>query len=526
MSTVWINGVGKYGLVADVPPREIPLEAWSAVQNMRFHDEVAERVQGMLSVFDTPSIVPHNLLPWKSATTQYGFYGDATTLWRTDGTASANVTRASGPYTASAWRGDVLNEVPILNNGSDVPQQWDAGTGLFVDLANWPVGWFCAGIRSFKNYLVAFGLTRNTIAYPWEIRWSASVEAGGVPSTWVAAPGNDAGNTNALAGTTDHIVDMIQLGNNNVIYKNNSVWAQQWIGGNQIFAHRVAFREFGMISANCAREVFSKQVVLTQDDVVIHNLVEAKSLVDNGVRRLLFNSLDATNVDKCCVELSVSHSELLIGIPEVGSGGFITKLFVWNWKSNTWSVCDVLPSTYFATMSLSSTGQNFVVGPLIPLDAPAIPLDTNTFAMDQYPVPTGGSVIFALADKGFAQNAAGYTIQGNSYSSVLERTGLQIAGQDRFGNPVLNPHAVKMVTEVLPLVDADAGVVVDVQVGTQSHIGGAVQWGAKKAFDPTVDTKVDVLATGKLLGVRFSSSSGGRWRLSGYGLTIKKVAEF
>ena len=154
---------------------------------------------------------------------------------------------------------------------------------MFLGLANWPVGWFCAGIRPFKNYLVAFGLTRNTIAYPWEIRWSASTEAGGVPSTWVAAPGNDAGNTNALAGTTDHIVDMIQLGNINVIYKNNSVWTQQWIGGNQIFAHRVAFREFGMISANCAREVFSKQVVLTQDDVVIHNLVEAKSLVDNDV---------------------------------------------------------------------------------------------------------------------------------------------------------------------------------------------------------------------------------------------------
>lgn len=526
MSTIWINGVGKYGLVADIPPREIPLEAWSAAQNMRFHDEVAERAQGMQLVFDTPSIVPHSLLAWKSATTQYNFYGDATSLWRTDGATSVNVTRASGPYTGSTWRGGVLNGVPILNNSRDVPQQWVAGSGLFADLANWPVGWLCAIIRPFKNYLIALGLTRNTVSYPWEVRWSASAEAGGVPTTWLAAPGNDAGDTNALAGTTDHIVDALQLGNVNVIYKNNSVWAQQWIGGNQIFAHRVAFREFGMISANCAREVFSKQVVLTQDDVVIHNLIEAKSLVDNGVRRLLFSSLDATNVDKCCVEVSVPHSELLIGIPEVGSGGFITKLFVWNWKSDTWSVRDVAPSTYFAAMNLSATGQKFVAGPLIPLDAPVIPLDTNAFVMDQYPVPTGGSVIFALADKGFAQNATGYTIQGIPYTSVLERTGLQIAGQDRFGAPVLNPHAVKMVTEVLPLVDADAGVVLDVQVGTQNRIGGVVQWSTKKPFDPTVDTKVNVLATGKLLGVRFSSRSGGRWRMSGYGLTIKKVAEF
>jgi len=522
MATVWINGVGKYGLIADVPAREIPLEAWSAAQNMRFHDQVAERAQGTLTTFNTPAVVPSSLLFWKSATTQFVFYGDSAALWRTDGTTNLNVTRAT-PYSASPWRGGVLNGVPILNNGADVPQAWN-GTAAFEDLPNWPVGWVCAGIRPFGNYLIAFGMTRAGTAYPWEVRWSQAAAAGTVPSTWTAAPGNDAGSTNKLAGTTDHIVDALPLGNTNVIYKDNSVWKQQWIGGNQVFSHRVAFREFGMLAPNCAREIFAQQVVLTQDDVVLHNLLEARSIVDDRVRRLLFNSLDVAYSANCCVEVSVPHSELLIGIPEVGSAGLLTKLFVWNWKSNTWAVRDIPPSTYFAGVGVKPSGS-FVTGPLILLDTP-IPMDTASFAMDQLPIPVGRSVLLALGAQSFAQTYAGYALQGNDYSSVLERTGLQIAGQDRFGAPVINPHAVKMVSEVLPLIDAEPGVTVNVQVGVQNHVNEAVVWSAPQVFDPAVDTKADIIATGKLLGVRFSSNSGGRWRLSGYGLTVKKIAEF
>ena len=226
------------------------------------------------------------------------------------------------------------------------------------------------------------------------------------------------------------------------------------------------------------------------------------------------------------MEIDLARSSILIGIPEVGSNGFLTKLFVWNWKTDTWSIRDIPQCSVFSGTSALAASSLFVSGPLIDMDAAALEMDTTPWVLDQLPIPTGRSVVFALNTKQFGQEATGWQLMGAEYLSTLERTGLPIAGTDRHGEPVINPHSVKLVTELMPLVDADAGVKLSVEVGQQSTIGAPMVWSAPVQFDPSVDTKVNVTVTGKLLGVRFSSTSGARWRLNGYGLTVKEIARF
>lgn len=526
MAKVFINNVDKFGIISDMPAHRLPVEAWSAGQNVRFHDGVVSRSRGVSAVLGTPSITPYYMQYWNTAAAQYWFYANASAIYRTDGTTHTDVTNTGGPYSGNAWprwNGGTLNGIPILNHDAwtDPPQSWD-GSANFEDLPNWPAGWYAKVVRPFKNWLIALDMVRGGTAYPWEVRWSASAPPGAVPSTWTAAPGNDAGTTNALAETTDFIVDCLQLGNSNMIYKDNSVWAQEWIGGNQVFSHRKRFGEFGLLAIGCVGQVFNQHLVVTQDDVVLHNGTEAQSIIDERNRRFLFNTLDRDFASRCCVVVAQRQSEVLIALPESGSNGYLTLLAVWNWKTNTWSFRELI-----AGGTLASGVVPAVAG--FTFDGSAgVTFDDDSGVFDERPSSVGRDIVVSRVDSTlqFGKLYDGYQNLGNNYTSYVERIGLPIAGVARDGSPVIDPESVKQVNGVIPLITADPGVTVDVRVGVQQKIDGSVSWGAPTAFNPATDTKVDCTMAGKLIAVRFESASGGQWKLNGYGLDVQVIARF
>lgn len=527
MAKAFVNNVGKFGIIHDMPPHTLPLEAWSAGNNVRFHDAVVSRSQGEAAVLGTPSVAPYYLQYWNTLTGQYWFYANASAIYRTDGTSHVDVTRSvGGAYSGNTWprwSGGVLSGIPIINHDAqaDYPQEWD-GTANFQDLTNWPSGWYAKIVRPFKNWLIALDMVRGGTAYPWEVRWSAAALPGTVPATWVGAPGNDAGYTNKLAETSDFIVDCLQLGDLNIIYKDNTVWAQEWIGGNQVFAHRKRFGEFGMLAPDCARPFFSQHIVMSQDDIVMHNSIEARSIIDERNRRFLFDSIDRSFARHCCVAISTAKSEVLFAIPEFGSNGYLTLLAVWNWKTDTWSFRDIIDGGFISEGVVpqvsgftfdSSVGTTF---------------DADTGAFDERPSAVGRDVVASRIGSTlqFGQLYSGYQNFATNYTSYVERTGLQIAGVARDGTPVIDPEAVKQVNGIIPLITADSGVTVKVRVGVQQKIDGPIAWTTPQVFDPNADTKVDCTVTGKLIGVRFESNSGGRWKMNGYGLDVKVIARF
>jgi hypothetical protein len=89
----------------------------------------------------------------------------------------------------------------------------------------------------------------------------------------------------------------------------------------------------------------------------------------------------------------------------------------------------------------------------------------------------------------------------------------------------VDPHSIKFVRGIYPKITADPGVTVDISVGGQEHPEATPIWSTPVAFDPNSDVKVNVRVSGKLIGVRFVSSSGGQWKLHSYGLDIDTVGE-
>src|SRR3990172_1107095 len=147
MALIPIHSLGSVGIITDVPSYELPPEAWTAGENVRFQDGKVQKVLGHNVVFDPPSIAPYWIQPLYQGAQAFWLYAGLAKVYVTDMASHFNITRQTASvdvdYSTNAdmkWNGGVLNGIGILNNGSDDPQMWNPpGTSTkLVALSNWP----------------------------------------------------------------------------------------------------------------------------------------------------------------------------------------------------------------------------------------------------------------------------------------------------------------------------------------------------------------------------------------------------
>src|SRR5688500_2043257 len=123
-----VSGAGQHGLITDLPPDELPLNAWTDARNVRFRRGAVEKILGHTEVFPGALLPAEFLLQSALSGTAYWLYASDEGAAATDGATHAIITRISGPYTASpsiGWTGTTIEDIPVINNGFDVPQVWD-----------------------------------------------------------------------------------------------------------------------------------------------------------------------------------------------------------------------------------------------------------------------------------------------------------------------------------------------------------------------------------------------------------------
>src|SRR5262245_61859086 len=189
MSVIEIAVLRTIGLIRDQEGNYLPPEAWTYARNMRAVADGIERIGGQTQVFGTPGVAPHFAIPISTTSQTYWLYTSLTKGYVYDGTTHTDITRVSGDYTAGNtrdWNGTLLGGVPILNNGSDTPQQWatlSPATKL-TPLSNWPASTTAKVIRAFGPTLIALNLVESGTSFPHLVRWSHPADPGTVPSSW------------------------------------------------------------------------------------------------------------------------------------------------------------------------------------------------------------------------------------------------------------------------------------------------------------------------------------------------------
>ena len=313
------------GMIKDTNNTVLPPEFYSHASNIRFTDNAGKKIKGHDAVFGTPSIAPYFVLNWSTGTSSYWFYGGATKIYRTDGTTHTDFTRTSGGdyatnlTTVGNWTGTVYNGLPILCNGVDDPQALATTTATeFSDLPNWVASTTCKTIKAFGNYLMALNLTESGTEFPNKVRWGDAAENFSFPSTWTAASTNDAGEV-TIGDESDFIVDGLALKQSFVIYKENSTWLAQYIGGNLVFSFQKLFNDTGVLSRNCVAEFDGKHFVVTQGDLVVHDGVRKQSVATDLVKKELFDNINDAYYNLTFVAHNVQQTEMWVCYPSIGS---------------------------------------------------------------------------------------------------------------------------------------------------------------------------------------------------------------
>lgn len=515
-----VRDLGKIGILTDGGKETYPLNAWTAGRNIRFIDNAVEKFKGHTEVYSGTLWAPWWLLPVPYGTTFFWLYASDTKVGGTDGLTHADLTRAAGDYTTDlnvGWTGTLIEGIPVISNGADVPQMWNTpllATKLAA-LTAWPATYTARAMRSLKRYLVGLGITKGAVSYPHMIKWSHQAPTGGVPTSWDETDVTlDAGEW-TLPSEGGILVDGFALRDDLILYKENQTWKMQYVAGLDIFRFTKIFESFGALSRRCAAEFFAgKQLVFTGDDLVVHDGVQAESVLRERSRQLITDTIDSTYYQRSFLVVNYAKFEVWVCFPETGQNK-CTKALVWNWKTGAIGLRD-MPNAGFAAAG--------VVSPIAVTDTWGGAVgdwstDTSAWGDRSYD-PTKRSILIAgTADTKLYQAEQTQQNNGSNMSCYVERDSL---GFPLKADAPPDFSRMKQINNIWPYLKGTAGGVVNFYLGRQSEINGAITYSAAKPFVIGTTKFLDCsdVPASPLHALKFESNSDVEWKLDGYEIEV------
>ena len=510
---VSFNNLSGSGLIKDVNSELLSIDpfVWTEAINVRFKDGSIKKINGSEEIIQTlipphyiTCIYPNNemyfILVFSRTEAQCYYSGSWT-----------NITRPSENYQYSNknWQHTIINTFPIFNNGYDIPQVWKPalpGTTL-ENLPAFPKNMYCGIIRSFKSHLIAGNITDNTYNFPSRILWSGSALPGELPSTWdISDITNDAGYMD-LSDTPGEIIDMKLLGDNLVIYKKKAMYLMYYIGGNNIFSIKQIFNNIGSVSIDCVCDVKGGHLVITEDDVIIHDGNSYKSIVDQRLRQTIFNAIDKISFKNCRVIPNYKQNEVWLCIPTHDE--LITSVYIFNYETNVWTTRTVLQTECLSAMPLDiSIAEKINLVPETFNSSSSYVYDISKYyKYKQYMV---------LADlyhnRLLLLDSSSNREVGVDMISTVERKNINLSDDE----------SIKIVKRIYPKMTKLSGTsnIVNFYIGTQMMRNEPIIWSPAMPFDIVTGYKLDFFATGRYISIRIESTTDIEWTIENFELEI------
>lgn len=510
-------------MVRDSPPHEIPPEAWTLAENVRFEDDSIVQLLGYTQIFGTPGVAPYfaQYVSVPSAGQANWLYAGTNAIYLFDSTAThTNITRTvGGAYTtatAEKWNGTNIGGIPIINNGVDVPQYWTGYTSAdkMANLLNWPSTLRCKVIRAFGPYLIALNLTDSGVQKPYDLRWSHPADPGNVPPSWdITDTTKNAGQISLSDVDSGKILDGLSLQGRFYVYKENSCWRLRNVGGQFIFDSDAFLETTGLLSPRCVAITGDGQrhFFVGQDNIYTHDGNSAKPLLDRRTRRYVFNALDVANYANSFVFINPVRREGWFCYPSIGNS-VPTRALVVNYDTLATTESDVdWQAAAMGTVQLSDS-ETWASVPGFWTDDTA-PWDTSNRRKLVLCKPTVTK---------FEQFDLGTTRDGTAFTGTIQRTSLGLVGRNRrTGEWITDFEVRKMCHRIWPKMSGSA---VQIRLGGQDVPGGPIRWSAPRTFNPNTSKYCDISAEGAALCLEISGANG--WKLDGYKLDLVTLGRF
>jgi hypothetical protein len=515
MPSFAVTNVGQFGVNKDANVHALPPEWWTDAGNIRFANGMAAQFLGHQSVYGTPSVVPYHIIPMVDAGDEQWLYLGAAKAYYVTGTTHTNITRQTAAvdvdYTGSrnGWTSTIFGGFPVFTNGVDTPQYYPL-SGKCEEVPAWPSGYTCEVIRSFNNFLIALGISKSGIPYPHLILWSTRADPGSMPSTWnIADTTQDAGEQNINQGQ-DPIVDAMALRDTFLIYKRNSVWRLDEVGGPYVFKLAKVLGTSGALNKNCIEEIDGQHFVLTNEDVIIHDGFQSKSVMNKQTRLDLFTSLDVTYYTRAFVGKNPFYNEMWVCYPTSGNQ-IPNKAMVWTWEDNTVSFRDIPNVNHMAcgpvTLSTETDTWASAVGTWA--------TETSTWSSNASTLDSTRAML-ASNDTEFFVVDESATFDGTAIEAFLERRCIPVPG---------TPDRRVLITGIMPVIEGTDGGTVTVKVG----------YAESEDDDPTYTSNTFTIGSGvrvfcevnaRYPAIRFETGTASAWKLKKYIVYFEDAGEW
>lgn len=534
-----VTDVGIAGIIRDIKPQLLPPSVWSDGRNVRFKKTKVYGMGGVEAVLGSTVTNLLNVGLISSAVTKYTIYTTGGKVFSYDGVSTFDITRAvGGDYSEDGdnlFDINVSNGIGLLNNGIDLPQQWDpsVGSNLLTALANWDTNWTAQKIVPFKALLVALNMTESASPLPHKMRWSHPAEPGAVPSTWDETDATkEAGEFSFPDTDKGELVNGRQMGETLYVYKEGSIWAVTYVGGNAILAARRLTEDIGIsVPRSLVNLPFTKsgrrfQFFAGDENFFMNDGVTVTPVFEEIFRDEILTLRDATNYkSRSFSVVNYAENELWYCIPESGAD-YATLAICINYANNTYTLREL------------SGAANIVAG--IGVDAVGaaalsdLPFSDDTFFSDdtgffnQEVVP-GRSVVIEASPSNeqlYYLDTGSLDYDGGAYPRYVRRQSIPTIKNDS-RNPdatIVDYSKRQSVSSIVPKLYGGSA---RVKVGIQERENTPVSW----VVDEVINTGVyrhdlSQPVSGRFISFEFSNVGSADFEIGGFDYEIDVLGEF
>jgi len=347
-----IENVGQYGIVTDIPPFQLPPNAWSGGNNVRVRNNGIKKCAGFVEVFASCPVPPHHIFPVADGTSVYwiALGLDKAYVFKNSGGSWTDITRTAGVYTTSeveGWSSTVIGGVPVMTNFKEAPQFWAFASGAYalgtklVELSNWQnSAYYCKSIKSFKTFLIALNIEKGGTPYTKMVKWSNQAASHTPPSSWNEADATKDAGEYELSDTPGDIIDGLQLSESFMIYKDDAIYIMNYIGTPFMFSFRMLSPTVGILAKNCVSEFSGGHFFFGKTNIYLNDGQKITPLLTDRMRREVFDNLDGDNFKKSFTVADYNRNEMLACYP-TGGYAYPNKAVIWNWGTGTLTVRDL-----------------------------------------------------------------------------------------------------------------------------------------------------------------------------------------
>lgn len=539
MAIIPVRDLGKYGVIADISPYDLPAQAWSMGVNVRFRNNQVSRGPVFRNALNLANVNPRFLVgavPTAGVDLLFVAYEDGTVSRISNGAESAySIAGYTPASTEAAWTSTTLAGIVYINRPDRVPWSYSIADTHFNALANWDSTWRAGILRTCGGSLVALNVTKGAVSYPTMVKTSSFPVSGTVPASWDITLPNTLATENILAEMGGGIVDAQKMGSALIIYGSQEAWLMQADGATEVFSYKKLPFNKGAINVNCSYEIDGKHYVFGTDDIWTHDGYSEESLCDQRVRDFIFNSINASRSSRFFVAYNARNKELhFCYVSGDGYTAFLhavngcNRAAVFNTVTKTWTFDD-LPCVFAAdsanldiTLEYATvTGTYDTIGGTY-LDQEDGFKRTLCFIGESDSTYGLTASLYAFDPYG-AGSTVSFEVDTNATASVvLEKNGIDLddLGKDLRGYVCLSsiyPQARFDPASLAPMT---------VYMGSNDFFSLDPIYDEQQTFSALTDYKLDYQSAGRYLAVKLVYPDYHQFSVTGLDMDLNVYAEF